>query len=435
MYAFSGAPYSSKIYDAAMTYSNSYNSFTMLWSEVSAAMDKGYTVSFGTKGSGDHNQKTTYGMAQSHAYQVVERRQCGTLYLFKLRNPWRSEVFITASHDATTKACIGADYNEINDGYIWVTNTIVTSDVDSYEISYLEYDWPVRYIKHVDSADAVMTIAINNPIVQDVIVQVDIDNERATTCTNGQSSRVLIGNSWKILQGGTANHVYKSMAVGVTNVKIDMSWAAGNTRRNLVIKTYAKQNVPFSLNSVAAKCYIFRDAIGNADFETNAASTDCAKRVPETYWAAANHAPGGGTIVLAPPATPPPTTTPTGNPGTATTTCEKTVLDALTATNAVTKKEVVNQYSYYYGTYTCNGATYLAIKYKGGKCAKVYATPTLTGSGAVGGGYVTNANCVITGDAKKCTLPMVTNDAFTGAAIKVTSGWGLSNSISYSILC
>ena len=30
---------------------------------------------------------------------------------------------------------------------------------------------------------------------------------------------------------------------------------------------------------------------------------------------------------------------------------------------------------------------------------------------------------------------MVTNDAFTGAAIKVTSGWGLSNSISYSILC
>ena len=62
-----------------MRYSNSYNSFATLWSEVSAAMDKGYTVSFGTVGHGDDSQKTTYSMAQSHAYQVVDRRECGTL--------------------------------------------------------------------------------------------------------------------------------------------------------------------------------------------------------------------------------------------------------------------------------------------------------------------------------------------------------------------
>jgi hypothetical protein len=67
------------------------------------------------------------------------------------------------------------------------------SDIASYEISYLEFDWPVRYRKHVDSTDAIMQITFNNPVAQDVFIQVDIDNERATNCVTS-SSRVTIDN-------------------------------------------------------------------------------------------------------------------------------------------------------------------------------------------------------------------------------------------------
>ena len=83
-----------------------------------------------------------------------------------------------------------------------------------------------------------MTIVINNPVAQDVIVQVDIDNERATQCVSS-SSMVVIDNHTKILQGGTSHKLFKNLAKGSKTIKIDMKWAAGNTRRNLVIKTYA----------------------------------------------------------------------------------------------------------------------------------------------------------------------------------------------------
>jgi len=109
-------------------------------------------------------------MAQSHAYQVMDKRVCGKLYLFKLRNPWRSEWFVSSKHSAATKACIGADFNLVNDGYFWITDKQIMTDVDSYEISYLEYDWPVRFMKHVDSADSIITIEINNPVAQDVFI-------------------------------------------------------------------------------------------------------------------------------------------------------------------------------------------------------------------------------------------------------------------------
>jgi len=214
-------------------------------------MDKGYTVSFGTVGKGDDSKKTKNSMAQSHAYQVMDRRQCGSLYLFKLRNPWRSEWFVSSKHSAATKACIGADYNELNDGYFWITDKQVMTDIANYEFSYLEYDWPVRFMKHLDSADSIITILINNPVVQDVFIQVDINNERATHCVSSTSS-VMIDNNQKILQGGTGYKLYNALPAGPKTIILKMKWATGNTRRNMVIKTYAAQDVPFTMGGTAA---------------------------------------------------------------------------------------------------------------------------------------------------------------------------------------
>ena len=66
------------------------------------------------------------------------------------------------------------------------------------------------------------------------------------------SSRVSIDYHTKILAGGTSNRLYKNLAAGQKTIRIDMQWAAGNTRRNLVIKTFAKTDVPFTFNSVPA---------------------------------------------------------------------------------------------------------------------------------------------------------------------------------------
>jgi hypothetical protein len=102
-------------------------------------------------------------------------------------------------------------------------------------------------MKVVDSTDSVMTITINNPVAQDVYIQVDIDNEKASSQCVPKRSRVLIGGLTYFIGGGTANRGYFKLAAGQKTISIDMQWAVGNTRRNLVIKTYAKTNVPFSL--------------------------------------------------------------------------------------------------------------------------------------------------------------------------------------------
>lgn len=120
LYSFTGAPYYQMIKNTGGNYSNNYNDFDELWSTVNEALDNHYTVAFGTTGQGDDSKKTSSSMAQSHAYQVMETKECGATKIAKLRNPWGTEWFISANHDATTKSCIGGDYNEENDGYFWV---------------------------------------------------------------------------------------------------------------------------------------------------------------------------------------------------------------------------------------------------------------------------------------------------------------------------
>lgn len=102
MYALTGAPYHAMIkYDPerqSRRYSNNFDTFDELWSAINGAFEKGYTVSVGTKGNGDDSLSTSSGMAQSHAYQVLGTKECGSTKLINLRNPWRSEDFKSEDH-------------------------------------------------------------------------------------------------------------------------------------------------------------------------------------------------------------------------------------------------------------------------------------------------------------------------------------------------
>lgn len=191
MHAMTGAPYETMIkYDGVNQYSNNYMSFEEQWADIKNAIDKGYAVGVGTPGTSDANVGE-YGLAESHAYQVLKYYELPNgEFLLRLRNPWKSEQYNLAYSDTHTwtdaeKAAVGDDYiNNTNDGMFFIPLSVLDEGTDSYFITYVEFDWKVNQIEHVDDSNgsAYHSFIIDNPVKQTVFIQVEIVSERSTYC-------------------------------------------------------------------------------------------------------------------------------------------------------------------------------------------------------------------------------------------------------------
>lgn len=107
----------------------------------------------GSKGGGDHTKCLGNGIAQSHAYTILDLAEYRGKKLIKLRNPWSSETYCGVCSDEDTrfwrKAGKDLDHEAQDDGVFYVTLEEFHKSMLYMVVSYYEENWFHNYIEAI----------------------------------------------------------------------------------------------------------------------------------------------------------------------------------------------------------------------------------------------------------------------------------------------
>lgn len=136
-----------------------------------------------------------------------------------------------------------------DDGIVYIGEEEILEGIDSYEISYLRFDYQVGFIEQKWEGTK-LVYQIDNPVEQELFVVLHANNERRNPCVTG-TSYVLVrwyvpGNQfyqWDFISNGIAN-LRATVPAGTTQFEVTFEYNGGSYDYDFTVKTMAKQYAP-----------------------------------------------------------------------------------------------------------------------------------------------------------------------------------------------